>query len=86
MQPLSGNPVRAVEMLANRHCLTQDETGSVLRHLISAGDLSRFGLINAVTRASQDIPDYDRSTELERLGGQVMALAAGEWNELAAAA
>lgn len=86
MQTLSGNPVRAVEMLANRHCLTQDETGSVLRHLISAGDLSRFGLINAVTRASQDIPDYDRSTELERLGGQVMALAAGEWNELAAAA
>ena len=86
MQPLSGNPVRAVETLANRHCLTQDETGSVLRHLISAGDLSRFGLINAVTRASQDIPDYDRATEMERLGGQVMALAAGEWNELAAAA
>ena len=85
-QPLSGNPVRAVEMLANRHCLAQDETGSVLRHLISAGDLSRFGLINAVTRASQDIPDYDRATVLERLGGHIMALPAGDWNELAAAA
>ena len=85
-QPLSGNPVRAVEMLANRHCLAQDETGSVLRHLISAGDLSRFGLINAVTRASQDVADYDRATELERLGGHIMALPAGDWSELAAAA
>lgn len=85
-QPLSGNPVRAVEMLANRHCLAQDETGSVLRHLISAGDLSRFGLINAVTRASQDVADFDRATELERLGGHIMALPAGDWSELAAAA
>lgn len=85
-QPLSGNPVRAVELLASRHSLTQDESGGVLRNLISGGDLSRYGLLNAVTRTSQEVPDYDRATELERLGGQLMALEPKEWHELATAA
>jgi hypothetical protein len=31
-------------------------------------------LANAVTRASQDITDYDQATELEKLGGKVIEL------------
>ena len=41
-----------------------------------SGDCSQYGLINAVTRASQDIEDYGRATELERLGGELLASAA----------
>jgi hypothetical protein len=37
-----------------------------------ANDNSAFGLINAVTKASQDIDDYNRATELERLGGEIL--------------
>ena len=85
-QPLSGNPVRAVEVLTSRYSLTQDESGGVLRNLISGGDLSRYGLLNAVTRTSQEVVDYDRATELERLGGQLMALEPKDWRELATAA
>ena len=29
--------------------------------------------LNAVTRASQDVSDYQRATELERLGGEILA-------------
>ena len=84
--PLSGNPVSAVELLANRHSLTQDESGGVLRNLITGGDFSRYGLLNAVTRTSQEVVDYDRATELERLGGKIMTLDSKEWRELAVAA
>lgn len=32
-------------------------------------DFSHYGLVNAVTRSSQDVQDYNRATELERVGG-----------------
>jgi hypothetical protein len=37
--------------------------------------LSQWGLVNAITRTSQDVTDYDRATELERLGGVVLDMA-----------
>ncbi len=80
------SPVKAVERLSNRFTLADGERYGVLRHLIEGGDLSRYGLMNAVTRASQDVESYDRATELEMLGGQVIQLARTEWAELAHAA
>lgn len=68
------DPIKTVELLADKYILNQNERGSILRHFIMAGDNSRFGLINAVTRASQDIADYNRATDLERLGGELLAL------------
>lgn len=35
-------------------------------------DFSQFGLVNAVTRSSQDVEDYNRATELERIGGTIL--------------
>ena len=51
----------------------------MLRHLITAGDLSGYGLVNAVTHYSQDVDDYDRATEFESLGGKLIELPAPEW-------
>jgi hypothetical protein len=36
------------------------------------GDLTSWGLGNAVTRMAQDVPSYDRSTELESIGFEIM--------------
>jgi len=83
---IEGNPVKAVEVLAETIGLTETEQGSVLRHLIEAGDLSRWGVANAVTRTAQDVESYDRSDELEGLGGNVIAFTKKEWTELAKAA
>ena len=74
--PTGNNPVQTVEVLADRYLLNQNERGSILRHFIMSGDCSQYGLINAVTRASQDVDDYGRATELERLGGELLASAA----------
>lgn len=66
-------PPAAVEVLSNKAGLTEGEKGAVLRHLIEGGDLSAWGYVNAVTRAAQDVDDYDRSMGLEKIGGQVAA-------------
>lgn len=74
-QETTGNdPVKTVELLADQYILNQNERGSILRHFIMAGDNSKYGLINAVTRGSQDVESYGRATELERLGGELLAI------------
>ncbi len=83
---ISGDPVKVVEALQVRVSLNDTERGSVLTHLIQGGDLSQYGLINAVTRASQDVTDYDRATEMERIGGNILVLERTQWQEIAEAA
>jgi hypothetical protein len=77
-------PVDAVERLSKRFALTDDEGQSVLAHLVSGGDLSNYGAVQAVTRASQDADSYERASELEVIGGQLLELAGSrEWTALA---
>ena len=81
--PLTGDLLKTVEVLANRYTLNDCERAGVLRHLIVEGDLTAFGLVDAVTRYSQDVEDYDRATELEALGGKLIDLVPGDWKEMA---
>jgi len=83
---LEGDPVRAIEVLANKVGLADPERGTVLRRLIDGGDLSQWGMANAVTAAAHDTEDYDRATDLQKLGGEVIDLTAQEWEEVKAAA
>lgn len=82
---IEGDVPAAVEVLGKTINLTQNEKSSVLRHLIEGGDLSRFGLMNAVTRTAEDLTSYDRATELEAFGGAVVDLAAHDWHAIATA-
>ena len=83
---LTSDPVKAVEVLANRYTLKESERVGVLRRLIVVGDLSAYDLVNAVTHFSHDVGDYDRTTEVEALGGKLIELSPREWQELAEAA
>jgi hypothetical protein len=83
--PISGNPVKAVEVLAQRYTLNDVERGGVLRQLIEGGHLSAFGLVNAVTHYSQEVADYDRATDMEALGGKLIELKPNEWKVMAEA-
>lgn len=85
-QLLTGDIPKVVEVTAARFGMNDGERKSVLDHLIKGGDLSRFGLYNAVTRTAEDLPDYDRATDFERFGGQIVELAANDWRQLAEAA
>lgn len=85
-QKISGDVPKVVELASRSLGLNDTERGSVLRHLIEAGDLSRFGLYNAITRTAEDVLSFDRATELERIGPKLIDLPQREWNEIAAAA
>lgn len=83
---LQGNPVAAVELLGNKMYMSSDEQGGVLRHLIEGGNLSAYGVINAVTHYSHEVVSYERATDFERMGGQLLALGRAEWNDILTAA
>jgi hypothetical protein len=82
-QEITGDVNAAVEALGPTLGLQIGERQSVLRHLITGGDLSRYALINAVTRTAEDVPSYDRATELETLGYRLMELPQREWSAIA---
>jgi hypothetical protein len=84
-QPIEADPIRVVEATAKRLELTDGERSSVLRHLLCGGDLSAWGLANAITRTAEDAADYDRATTLEALGGTVVELKPSEWRGLTTA-
>jgi hypothetical protein len=83
---LTGDPVKAVEVLADRYAMNEGERTGVLRHLIEGGDLSAYGLVNAVTGFSQSVEDYDRATDFEALGGRLIELSDKDWKPIAEAA
>jgi hypothetical protein len=85
-EPITGNPLKVVEVASRRLGLNEDEKGGLLRHLVGSGEMTRYGLQWAVTRLAADAPTYDRASELERVGGQVIELPANDWEVIAKAA
>lgn len=80
---IDADPVKVVEVVRRTFTpATETEGSGILQHLIKGGDLTQYGLVNAVTRFSQDVKDYDRATELERSGGDILGLDDGAWNRL----
>lgn len=86
VQKIEGDVVKVIEVTGERFGMNKSERGSVLKHLIEGGDLSRYGLFNAITRTASDIEDYERATDFERTGGKVIELPRSEWERLAKAA
>ena len=71
-----------VELTAKQYGLNKTEQGGVLQHLIEGGDLTRYALSSAVTRVAQDVEDYDRSTELEGVGWQIVTMSPELWKHI----
>jgi len=78
---IGGDPNRTIEVLAQKVGITEKERGGLLSALISGGDTSAWGLINAVISLAHG-GDYDRAVELEQIGGSMIDLSAREWREI----
>jgi hypothetical protein len=85
-QRVTGDVVKVVEEVAERINASVSEQAAILRNLISGGDLSAWGVINAVTAEANTAESYDRSVELEAAGGSLLELPAGEWRKVLEAA
>lgn len=79
---ITGDPVRVVEVLAQRVGTSESEQDGILRSLIEGGDLSAWGLLNAVTAQSHTARNYDRAVELEAAGGSLLDLSSNEWKRV----
>lgn len=80
----NGRPLEeVVEVTRKSFNLTEGEGASILKHLVAGGDLSRWGVVNAVTRAAQDAENYDRFDDLQRIGGEIIELPKKRWAEIA---
>ncbi len=85
-QVFTGEQATAViEKISTSRGLNESEQNAMLAHLIDRGELSQYGVQAAITRASQDLPDYDRASELEQMGGEIVSLTPRDWNSLIAA-
>lgn len=80
--PASADLPAIVEVVATRYGFSEVEKKGVEGHFLRGGDFSRYGLLNAVTRAAQDVEGYDRAVEFERIGGDVLEWNAREWGEV----
>lgn len=78
----SVNVAGAVEVLAAKVGATQDEGNSILAALIKGGDLSAWGMLNAVTAQAHVAKSYDRAVEFEAAGGQLLELKRSEWQHI----
>lgn len=85
-QRITGNPAKAIEVLSAKLGVTETEQGGILRALIEGADLSRWGVINAVTAQAHVANDYDRSVEFEAMGARVLDLTPADWSVVAEAA
>lgn len=71
-----------VQLAAPEFGFTKHEGEGILDHLIRGGDLSLYGFSNAVTRYAQDVGSYDRSTELEAIGYDILNMNPRLWKRL----
>jgi hypothetical protein len=74
-----------VEEVANRFNLSERHQDSFLKNLIEGGDVTQWGLANAITAIANTTDSYEMATKLESIGGELMTMDGRQWRELAAA-
>lgn len=82
-QAMNTADIPAVVHMASRvFGITDAEQTGVLQHLLTSNDLSLYGLTNAVTRHSQDVTSYDRATDLEGIGYNILSMPSAQWTRI----
>lgn len=81
-----GNPIKAVEVLSNTIGTSETEMGGILRSLIDTGDLTAWGMLNAVTAQAHTANDYERSVAFQTIGGDLLRMNNDNWKEILEAA
>jgi hypothetical protein len=79
----SNSPMITVERMGAAFGIREHERQGVLENLIRGQDYSQWGALNAVTELANHNKSYERSTELEAIGGSILDLSPSQWHELA---
>jgi len=84
-QKIDGEIIEVVKSTSKLFGFSEEQNTGILNHLIKGGDLSRYGLMNAVTRTSQDINCYEQADMMEKVGGKIVTLSNHDWKTLSTA-
>jgi hypothetical protein len=84
--PVVNDTFAAVDQLAKEVDIRDGEKEDIISNLLTDGDFSRWGVLNAVTKvANTDAVDYERACELENIGSQLIDMQMHQWNRIATA-
>ena len=73
--PIKGTQVEnVIKNVTERFRLTNEEGKAAQGHFIESAELNLWGLVNSITRAAQDVESYDRSVEMQQIGGNLLAM------------
>jgi hypothetical protein len=79
-------PAKAIEATAKLFNLTDKETDTAKISWGKLNDYSKWGMMNAITEVANTHDSYDRASELEIIGGKIIAMPTYEWDKIALAA
>lgn len=68
------NPQRVIHNVVEHYRLSEEQKENILIAFGAEPEEDQYGIANAVTRAAQREETWERSLELERIGGKVIAL------------
>lgn len=80
---IKGEVNQVIENVSELYGFDAIAKDSILKNLISGGDLTQYGLGNAITAtANNETLPYDRVIELERAGGDIFEMPSSKWANL----
>jgi hypothetical protein len=78
------NPQKVINNLVEHYRLSEDQKGNILMAFGAEPEADQYGIANAVTRAAQSEESWEKSLDLERVGGKLITLPKEEfrkWDE-----
>jgi hypothetical protein len=79
------SPAELVEKIVEVNQLPAGYGEGILMKLMQSGEMTQWGLSNAITEFCQTVDSYEDATTMERVGGEILELSAPKWEALAAA-
>lgn len=81
---ITKSPAELVEQIIEVNQLPTEYTSGILAALMKSGEMTQWGLSNAITEFCQTVPSYEDATSMERVGGEILELSATKWEAIAA--
>lgn len=76
------NPQKVIQNVVDQYKLSEAQKANILMSFGAEPEYDQYGIANAVTQAAQKEETWEKSVELEKLGGKLVALPMEEFKAL----
>lgn len=78
----TATPQEVALNITKNYLLNEEEGQAIFANLLTGGDFSQWGVVNAVTAVANETDSYEKATRLETIGGEILTLSPTEWEVL----